>query len=431
MKHVDPSLSRIPPQNIEAERAVLGALLHDNLSLGAALELIEAGDFYGDAHRRIFGAIVALSDRNEPADLITVSAALKDQGRLEQIGGTAYLSGLVDDVASSANIAYYAKIIKEKAVDRSLIAVASSIMEAAYSPEKSTAEAVNEAQQVILNLTVTRRKATVQSAREIAKRTFATIEERSKRGIGLTGLSTGLRKLDEITLGLQAGELFIIAARPGMGKTAMAIGIARHVAQEGTPVFFYSAEMPADTLMIRMLSPGAGIDSHQLRRGAIFGTAWETLTRATEAIGSLPLFIDDGADVTPVELRATVRRLKAEQGIGLLLVDYMQLMRTGEKYETREREVAEISRTLKGIARELNIPVIGLSQLNRKIEDRVDKRPLLSDLRESGAIEQDADVIAFIYRDEYEAEINIAKHRNGPTGKIRVQFSRTQVFEDL
>lgn len=434
MSDVDLSSRRIPPQNLDAERSVLGAILHENLSLGAVLEIIEAGDFYSDAHRKIFAAILELSERNEPADLITLKNALQDKGSLEKIGGTAYLSGLVDDVGSSANVAYYAKIIKEKAVKRSLIGTASKLLDAAYSPEKSTEEAINETQQVILSLSMTRGKRRIQTAREIAKQTFATIEARSKSGDALTGLSTGLRKLDELTLGLQTGELFIIAARPGMGKTALAIGIARHVAGEGTPVFFYSAEMPAETLMIRMLSGATGLDSHQLRRGSIFGSSWASLAKATEAIASIPLFIDDGADVTPAELRATARRVEAEHGIGLLIVDYMQLMKANGRYETREREVAEISRTLKGIARELNIPVIGLSQLNRKVEDRLNRTPQLSDLRESGAIEQDADVIAFIYRDEEQgtAEIKIAKHRNGPTGTVRLLFdATTQTFRDF
>lgn len=434
MNDVDLSSHRIPPHNIDAEQSVLGAILLDNLFLGTLLEIIDAEDFYSDAHRKIFSAIITMSDRNEPADLITLSNSLKDQKRLEQIGGTAYLSELVDNVGSAANIAYYAKIIKEKAVKRSVIGAASKMLDAAYSPEKSTEEAINDAQQVILSLSMTRGKGRIQTAREIAKQTFAVIEERSRRGGCLTGLSTGLLKLDELTLGLQAGELFIIAARPGMGKTALAIGIARHTAREGTPVFFYSAEMPADTLMIRMLSGATGIDSRQLRRGSLSGSSWTSLVRAAEAVGSIPLFIDDGVDVTPAELRATARRVKTEHGIGLILVDYMQLMRANGKYETREREVAEISRTLKGIARELNIPVIGLSQLNRNIDSRTDKRPLLSDLRESGAIEQDADVIAFIYRDDTQgtAEINIAKHRNGPTGIVKLRFdATTQTFRDF
>ena len=432
MNDIDLSSRRIPPHNLDAERSVLGAVLMDNLSLGAVLEIIEAGDFYSEAHRKIFSAIVAMSDRNEPADIITLGNFLRDQKRLEQVGGMAYLSELVDNVGSAANVAYYAKIIKEKAITRSIIAAASKMLDAAYSSEKSKEDAINEAQQVILSLSMARGKRRIQTAREIAKETFAVIEERSKSGGALTGLSMGLQKLDELTLGLQAGELFIIAARPGMGKTALAIGIAHHVAQDGTPVFFHSAEMPAQTLMVRMLSGATGIDSHQLRRGSIFGSAWTSLARAAESIGSIPLFIDDGADVTPAELRATARRVKAEHGIGLLIVDYMQLLRANARYETREREVSEISRTLKGIARELNIPVVGLSQLNRKIEDRINKTPQLSDLRESGAIEQDADVIAFIYRDEGMAEVNIAKHRNGTTGIVKLQFdATTQTFRDF
>ncbi len=433
MNDIDLSSNRLPPHNIVAEKSVLGAILFDNPCLGTVLEIIDAGDFYSDAHRKIFAVIIELSERNEPADIVTLSNALNDQKRLDQVGGVVYIADLVDNVGSAANVAYYAKIVKEKAVDRSIIAAASQMIDAAYSPEKSTEEAINEAQQVILTLSMSRRKRRVQTAREIAKQTFDMIEERSKRGDTLTGLSTGLKKLDDLTLGLQAGELFIIAARPGMGKTALAIGIAHHIAQTGTPVFFHSAEMPAQTLMIRMLSGATGLDSHKLRRGLIFGSSWASLTKATSTIASIPLFIDDGSDVTPTELQATARRVKAEHGIGLLIVDYMQLMKANGRYETREREVAEISRTLKGIARELNIPVIGLSQLNRNIDARQDKRPLLSDLRESGAIEQDADVIAFIYRDEEKgtAEIKIAKHRNGPTGQITVRFSGTQTFEDL
>jgi replicative DNA helicase len=433
MSDVDRSSHRIPPHNLDAEKSVLGAILLDNLSLGSVIEIMEVEDFYGDAHKKIFAAMVAMSDLNEPVDLITLGNFLRDQKRLVQVGGLAYLSELVDGIGSAANVAHYAKIIKEKAITRSLIGAASKMLDAGYSTEINTAEAINEAQQVILSLSLSGGKRRIQSAREIAKQTFAVIEARSKRGDTLPGLSTGLRKLDELTLGLQAGELFIIAARPGMGKTALAIGIAHHVAQEGTPVYFFSAEMPSVTLMIRMFSGTTGIDSRQLRRGSLFGSSWTSLARAAESIGSIPLFIDDGSDLTPTELRATARRLKGEHGIGLLVVDYMQLMKANGRYESREREVAEISRTLKGIARELNIPVIGLSQLNRKIEDRQNKTPQLSDLRESGAIEQDADVIAFIYQDEAQgtAEINIAKHRNGPTGQITVRFSKTQTFEDM
>lgn len=433
MSDVDLSSHRIPPHNLDAEKSVLGAILLENLSLGAVIEIIGAEDFYKDAHRKIFSAIISISDRSEPVDLITLGNFLRDQKRLDQVGGMAYLSELVDGIASAANVVYYAKIIKEKAVTRSIIGAASKMLDAAYSSEKNTGDAINEAQQVILSLSMSGGKRCIQSAREIVKRTFAMIEQRSKSGEALPGLSTGLRKLDEVTLGLQDGELIIIAARPGMGKTALAIGIAHHVAQEGTPVFFFSAEMPSETLMIRMFSGATGIDSHQLRRGSLFGSSWASLARAAESIGSIPLFIDDGSDLTPTELRTTARRLKSEHGIGLLIVDYMQLMKANGRYETREREVAEISRILKGIARELNIPVIGLSQLNRKIEDRPNKTPQLSDLRESGAIEQDADVIAFIHRDEAQgtAEINIAKHRNGPTGQITVRFSGTQTFEDL
>ncbi|MDA8126072.1 MAG: replicative DNA helicase [Deltaproteobacteria bacterium] len=427
-------MNRISPNNIEAERAVLGTIITDNAALGAVVEVIDASDFYSVVHSKVFSAILAMTDRNEPVDLVTLSNALRDQGRLEQIGGLAYLSELADNAGSPLIVSHYVRIVKEKSIDRAIIAAASKMMDGAYSSEKSTEEAVSEAQQTILSLSMSKGKRCIQTARDIAKQTFAMIEDRSKRGDALTGISTGLRKLDEITLGLQPGELFILAGRPGEGKTALAISIAHHAAKEGTPVFLHSLEMPALTLMVRMLSGATGIDSHQLRRGAVFGDAWGKLTRATEAMGAIPLFIDDGTDMTPAELRATARRVKADHEIGLLLVDYMQLMRANGRYETREREVAEISRTLKGIARELNIPVIGLSQLNRKVDDRANKAPQLSDLRESGAIEQDADVIAFIYKGEVQGtvKIHIAKDRNGPTGIIDARFDvTTQAFRDF
>lgn len=433
MHDTDISISRIPPHNIDAEKAVLGAILLDNLALGVVLEVIEAGDFYPDGHRKIFSGIVELSDRGVPMDIVTLSSVMRDKGQLEKIGGMAYLCELLDDVASAANVSHYAAIVKQTSIKRAVIGAAVKMIDSIYTTGKSTTEAINEAQQAILSLAVEGKKSKVRSAREVAKRTYNLIEERSKRKDGLTGLSTGLRKLDELTLGLQNGELFIVAARPSQGKTALAIFIVRHVAEMGVPVYFLSAEMPSETIMTRMLSSATGIDSHQLRRGAIFGTAWDKLVKAADAIGSLPLDIDDGSNVPLAELRAMARRAKAEHRIGLLAVDYMQLLRSGGRNETREREVSEISRTLKGIARELDIPVIGLSQLNRMIENRKPSTPQLSDLRESGSIEQDADVVAFISidKDAGTSEINIAKHRNGPTGTIRLCFDeRTQTFSD-
>lgn len=433
MRGTDDSFSRTPPHDIDAEKAVLGAILLDNLALGAVLEVIEAGDFYPDRHRKIFSGIVELSDKGVPADIVTLSSALRDKGQLEKTGGTAYLCELADGLASAANVGHYARIVKQTSIERAVIGAAVKMIDSVYARGKSAAETINEAQQAILSLAVEGKSSRVRSAREVARRTYNLIEKRSKRKGGLTGLSTGLRKLDELTLGLQNGELFIVAARPSQGKTALAIFIIRHVAQTGVPVYFLSAEMPSETIMTRMLSSATGIDSHQLRRGAIFGTAWDRLVKAADAIGSLPLDIDDGSNVPLAELRGTVRRAKAEQGIGLLVVDYMQLLRSGGRNETREREVSEISRTLKEIARELDIPVIGLSQLNRMIENRKPGTPQLSDLRESGSIEQDADVVAFISidKDAGTSEINIAKHRNGPTGTIRLWFDvRTQTFSD-
>ena len=442
---VEPSSGRILPQDLDAERAVVGGLMLDNQAAGAALAVLSSDgrDFYRTGHRLIFRAVLGLIDKGCVADLITVCDELRKRGDLDRAGGPVYVSDVSDSAISAATIGHYAEIVKSKAIERHIIAEASRLIEAAYDPAKETTEVLNEVQSTILNLSAAKEKKTLQGARDVARKTFAMIEKRHHQGGMMTGLSSGIHDLDTLILGLNAGDLIIVAARPGMGKTALAGNIALHVALEGTTALMISLEMPAESLMTRCLAKMSGIDSRQLRRGLVKDSQWSRLVDATGRIGGAPLFIDDNPDIAPAEIRAKTRRLKAEYGLGLLVVDYMQLMRVPGRHETREQAVAEISRTLKAIARELEIPVIGLSQLNRQVDNRPDKRPMLSDLRESGAIEQDADIIVFIYRDEvYDkrpenphrgiAEIEIAKHRNGPTGTLKMHFeATTQTFTDL
>ncbi|MCK9391543.1 MAG: replicative DNA helicase [Syntrophales bacterium] len=444
--NLDPSLCRVLPHDYDAERAVIGGLMLDNQAAGDVLSVLDSDgqDFYHTAHRSIFRAILDLIDKNTVADLITVCDELRSRGTLDKVGGPVYVSEVQDGAISAANIRHYCKIVKSKAIERHIISEAGKLIEAAYSPTIDTNEALNQAQKVILSLSLAREgNKTMHVSRDLARDTFAMIEKRHTQGGALVGLPTGLRDLDDRTLGLQNADLVIIAGRPGMGKSTLAGNIAMHSALSGVSVLLFSLEMPAESLMTRILAGMSRIDSRQLRRGFVCNDQWSRLADAASRIGAAPLFIDDKVDVTPAEIRAKARRLKAEHGLGLLIIDYIQLMRVSGRHDTREQAVAEISRTLKAIARELEIPVIGLSQLNRQVDSRTNKRPMLSDLRESGAIEQDADVIAFIYRDEVYnksesnlergiAEIEIAKHRNGPTGTIKLRFdAKTQTFADL
>jgi replicative DNA helicase len=340
---------------------------------------------------------------------------------------------VVDGAITAANVHHYAEIVKGYAIRRGILEEASKVIEAAYDPTIEVSEVLEQATRSILSLSIQKEKNWTRNALVLAKKTMADIESSNEQGDLIPGISTGLRDLDDLTSGLQKSDLIIIAGRPSMGKSALAGNIAQYTAMNGKVVAFFSLEMPAESLMMRFLAGQSGIDSRHLRRGFVRDNQWPHLISAASGISNTPLFINDKPDLTPMELRATARRLKAEHGLELLIVDYIQLMRVPGRYDTREQAVAEISRTLKAIARELSIPVIGLSQLNRQVDARPEKRPILSDLRESGAIEQDADIIAFIYRDEVYnkreenpergfAEIEIAKHRNGPRGTIKLRF---------
>jgi replicative DNA helicase len=444
MKDIDTSLHKIPPQNLEAEQSILGGILLDNHALNDVLEILNAKDFYSEAHRRIFAAIIELADKNEPSDLITLSSALKDKNQLEHVGGMTYLASLVDNVPSAANVAHYAKIVKEKAILRGLIGTATEILTKSYDTGADVDHVLDEAEHAIFEISENKIKPAFFSIKDIVKDSFKTIEKLYERKELVTGVPTGFQKIDELTSGLQKSDLIIIAGRPSMGKTAFALNIARYAAlEENVTVAIFSLEMAKEQLAIRMLASEAKVDSQRIRRGFLGETDWPKLTTAAGRLSEAPIYIDDTPAIMVLEMKAKARRLKAESGLGLIILDYLQLMRSGGSKDSREQEISEISRSLKALAKELSVPVVALSQLNRKVEDRINKRPQMADLRESGAIEQDADLIAFIYRDEVYnkveegsekgmAEIIIGKQRNGPTGIVKLAFlEKYTCFENL
>jgi replicative DNA helicase len=444
MKDIDTSLHRLPPQNLDAEQSILGGILLDNQALHSVLEILEHRDFYSESHRKIFAAIVDLSERHEPSDLITLSNILKDKKQLDQVGGMAYLASLVDNVPSAANVAHYAKIVKEKAILRYLIGTATEILTKSYNTGADIDEVLDEAEHAIFQISENKIRPAFYPIKNIIKDSFKAIEKLYERKELITGVPTGFGKIDDLTSGLQKSDLIIVAGRPSMGKTAFALNIAQHAATEcGIPVAIFSLEMSKEQLAFRMLSAAAKVDSQRLRKGFLGETDWPKLTTAAGRLSEALIFIDDTPAISVLEMKAKSRRLKAESGLGLIILDYLQLMRGGAYKDSREQEISEISRSLKALAKELSVPVIALSQLNRKVEDRTNRRPHMADLRESGAIEQDADVIAFIYRDEVYnksednpekglAEIIIGKQRNGPTGMVKLAFlEKFTCFENL
>ncbi len=443
MKDIDSSLHKIPPQNLEAEQSILGGILLDNQALNTVLEILLAEDFYSESHRRIFSAILELSEKNRPSDLITLSDLLRDRGQIDAVGGVTYLASLVDGVPSAANIAYYSRIVKEKSILRNLIGTATEILTKSYNAGPDVDALLDEAEHSIFEISENKIRPTFSPLKELIKDSFRTIERLYEKKELVTGVPTGFEILDEKTSGLQKADLVIIAGRPSMGKTAFALNIAQNAAIEGNlPVAIFSLEMSKEQLAFRMLSSEARVDSQRLRRGFPGETDWPKLTTAAGRLAEAPIFIDDTAAITVLEMKAKARRLKAETGLGLVVIDYLQLMRGGAYKDSREQEISEISRSLKALAKELNIPVVALSQLNRQVEARTNRRPQMADLRESGAIEQDADVILFLYRDEVynrsednpdkgTAEIIIGKQRNGPVGTVKLTFlEKFTRFED-
>lgn len=425
-------LIKVPPQNLEAEQAVLGAMMLEPEAGSSVFEMLQPEDFYRDNHRLIFSAIRDLFEKGDPIDLVSVAEILRQQGRLEQVGGIATISEIARSVPSAANVEYYAKLVTEKALLRQLIRATSSILERGYEPGEEARGLLEEAEKLILDLSRRRVKDGFSFIRDVLLETFEKIEYLYANKGNLTGVPTFFTELDRMTSGWQPSDLVIIAARPSMGKTAMVLNMAQNAAVRAkVPVAIFSLEMSKEQLVQRMLCGEAMVDQQRVRTGELLDADWPKLTRAVGPLSDAPIFIDDTVGISLAELRSKSRRLKMEHNLGMIVIDYLQLLSVGKKTESRQQEVAQISRTLKGLARELKVPVIALSQLNRGVEQRQDKRPIMSDLLESGAIEADADVISFIYRDEYYnhdsekkgiAELIIAKHRNGPVGTIELGF---------
>jgi replicative DNA helicase len=423
------------PQNLEAEQSVLGAVLLDNTALDRAIEIIMLDDFYRESHRRIFNAMIALSDTGEAIDVITLSDMLKKRGELDKAGGASYVAGLANAIPNAANIRNHCRIVREKAVLRNLIDAAASIVAKGYEGSDDVDEFLDDAEKTIFEIAEKKIRPTFYSTKDIVKDSFEMIERLYSRKELITGVATGYTQLDEYTSGLQPSDLIIIAGRPSMGKTAFCLNIAAHVAIDNkVPVLIFSLEMSKEQLVMRMLASDARVDASKVRTGRLIQTDWHKLTTAASRLSEAPIYIDDTAGINVLEMRAKARRLKRDKNLGLVIVDYLQLMRGHGTAESRQQEISDISRSLKGLAKELQCPVVALSQLNRAVETRTDRKPLLADLRESGAIEQDADVIMFIYREEFykrcecpqddtcicgrrgKATVNIGKQRNGPAG---------------
>lgn len=425
-------VDRVPPYSVEAEQSVLGAMLLDAEAVLAAGEILRPEDFYQENHQHIFRTMVELANRGVACDLVTVSEALRQEGRLEAVGGIAYLSDLAAAVPSTANIEYYAHIVSEKSLLRQLIREANRIIEQSYAATDEASAILDEAERAILNVAQRRGGRDFLPVREALVEAFDRIEYLAQNHGVIPGLSTGFRDLDRLTSGLQPADFIVVAARPSMGKTSFCLNIAQHVAAvEKRPVALFSLEMSREQLVQRLLAAEARISGQKLRTGALDEEDWPRLVAAMGRLAELPIFIDDSPVLTVMDIRAKTRRLVQEHGPGLVIIDYLQLIQGHGRTESRQQEISEISRGLKALAREVKSPVVALSQLSRAVEQRVDKRPVLSDLRESGAIEQDADLVAFIYRDEYYnpdtdkkgiAEVIISKQRNGPTGVVQLAF---------
>lgn len=425
---------RVPPQFLEGERAILGGILIDNEALPKVMAVLTPDDFYREVHRNIFKAIVGLFEKNEPVDLITLTAGLKEKGVFENVGGAVFLMELIDAVPSAANILHYTKVVKEKAILRQLISAATEISTRCYEDQTDVGEFLDEAEQILFKVGESRIGPGFSHISQLMKTSFETIEKLYERKENITGVASGFRDLDAMTAGFQNSDLIIVAGRPSMGKTSFALNVAMNAATEyGVPTAIFSLEMSKEQIALRILCAKAKVNLKSLRTGYLTPEDWGRLTLAVGNISDSPLFVDDTPAISPLEIRAKARRLSKEKNLGLIIVDYLQLMKGPGKGESREKEISDISRSLKALAKELNIPVIALSQLNRKVEERPNKRPQLADLRESGAIEQDADVIIFIYRDEVynksednpkkgEAEIIIGKQRNGPIGMVTAYF---------
>lgn len=434
---------RIPPQNIEAEQSVLGAILLDNESLTDVLEILTDSDFYRESHRKIFRGVMALYEKGGGIDTVTLTDWLRGRGEIESVGGASYIASLLHDIPTAANIAYHARIVREKAVLRQLIHSVTDIAGRGYEGAMELPDLLDYAEKKIFEISERKVRPSFIGMREIVKDSFEMIDRLYERKERITGVPSGFTDLDQLTAGFQAGDLIIVAGRPAMGKTAFCLNIAQHLGiQQRLPVAVFSLEMAARQLVIRMLCSEARVDAHKLRSGFLADSDFPRLANAAGRLSEAPIYIDDTSSPTVLEIRAKARRLKADHGLSLVVVDYLQLVRGRAGVENRVQEISEISRGLKALAKELDVPVIALSQLNRAVEGRNDRRPLMADLRESGAIEQDADLIVFIYREEMyrpdnedakgKAEIIVGKQRNGPTGTVELAFLNNYTrFENL
>ncbi len=434
---------RVPPQNIEAEQAVLGAMLIDKEAIAKVTEILTSDDFYREAHRVIFNAMMELYNKNEAVDMVTITEVLKRDNKLEDIGGIAYITSLANVVLTAANVKYHADIVAEKSVLRQLVRVSTEIAAMGYEANDDVGTLLDNAESRILEISNRKKKADFTPINDVLMESVQSIEKLLNNKGGLTGLPTGFADLDKLTSGLQPSDFVILAARPSMGKTALALNIVQNVALrahkkvggEARSVAFFSLEMSKEQLVNRMLCAEAGIDSQRLRVGEMHDEDWTHLWDACDVMSKAKIYIDDTAGITAMDMRSRARRLKAEHGLDLIVVDYLQLMQGSGKRNSsndRQQEVSEISRSLKALARELNVPVLALSQLSRSVESRQVKRPMLSDLRESGSLEQDADIVAFLYREDYynpetenkHTELIIAKHRNGPVDTVNLFFQK-------
>ncbi|MCX6345645.1 MAG: replicative DNA helicase [Armatimonadetes bacterium] len=445
-------MDRIPPQNIEAEQSTLGSMMIDRNALEKGMEMVRAEDFYRPGHQEIFDALMSLSERDEPADLITLQEELRNRNRLEDVGGTEYLMALVDTVPTAANIEHYAKIVEQKSILRKLISAGTQIIGMSHDESRDVESITDEAERLIFSVAQRKIGEYFQPITPLVMHTWEWIDKRYHEKGEASGVPTGFTKLDHMTSGMQPNDFIIIAGRPSMGKTSLGLDIAVNAATKSKQtVAVFSMEMSAEQLVQRMVCAKARANAHRLRTGYFQDEEWDRLARASSELWDAPIYIDDTTDITSLAMRAKCRRLKAEHGLGLIIVDYLQLMRSHRNIENRVQEISEIARGLKSLAREMAVPVVALSQLSRAVERREDKRPMLSDLRESGSIEAEADMVMMLYRANYynvkevedtEAisgrdgshfdpdkrpeitDVIIAKHRNGPTGNVKIGFVR-------
>lgn len=431
-QQIEQSLRKLPPQNLEAEQSVLGAMLLDNEAIDHAVEILSHDDFYRESHRKIMRAMVDLHQRSEPVDLITLTEALQQRGELQDIGGSSYLAELAEKTVTAANLRYWAQIVRQKAILRNLITTATEIVTRGYEANADVDAFLDEAEHKIFEISESKVKRSYFRINEIMVDSMKAIEQLYERREIVTGVPSGFTDLDRLLAGLQPSDLIIIAGRPSMGKTAFALNIAQHAALDGNHgVAIFSLEMSKEQLVVRLLCSEARVDQSKVRAGFSGHTDLPKLARAAERLTRAPIFIDDTPALSVLEMRAKARRIMREvnANLSLIIVDYLQLMR-GLSNESREQEISSISRSLKALAKELHVPVIALSQLNRAVESRTEKRPMMADLRESGAIEQDADVIAFLFRPvvydssapERDAEVIVSKQRNGPIGTVKLTF---------